>query len=273
MADIPFEKQPAPGFYDTSGEQAKRVAAPTGKTLRELEGGKRKQDRAEDDAREKKRKAREAKDKDADAMSHFVPSKDALLQQRREEQQISKRRKLTLPSPQVSERELEDLVKIGKAGESARGLVDENGNEASQGLLGEYSALGDARNSRTPRTAPQRTLPFPSSSLPHLTFFLHRRQRSRRSSQPPQPHRPANSPSRRGKHPPPRAPGSHRLRGCYSSRIRGRYSQPPRHSLPLRRQRCWSHPRLFRRRHSPPHPDARQPQHQRRRLRLRSYSS
>ncbi|GAA5977914.1 hypothetical protein JCM11641_004328 [Rhodosporidiobolus odoratus] len=155
MADIPFEKQPAPGFYDTADEKAKRVSAPTGKTLRELEGGKRKQDREEDDRRDKKRKAREAKDKDADAMSHFVPSKDALLQQRREEQQISKRRKLVLPGPQVSERELEDLVKIGRAGESARAMVDENGNEASQGLLGEYSALGDARNARTPRTAPQ----------------------------------------------------------------------------------------------------------------------
>ncbi|GAA6002898.1 hypothetical protein JCM10207_001887 [Rhodosporidiobolus poonsookiae] len=155
MADIPFEKKAAAGFYDTSDEQAKRVTAPTGKTLRELEGGKRKQDREEDDRREKKRKAREAKDKDADAMSHFVPSKDALLQQRREEQQISKRRKLVLPGPQVSERELEDLVKIGRAGESARAMVDENGNDASQGLLGEYSALGGARNARTPRTAPQ----------------------------------------------------------------------------------------------------------------------
>ncbi|GAA5947790.1 hypothetical protein JCM3765_001084 [Sporobolomyces pararoseus] len=157
MADIPFEKQPAPGFYDTSEELARKHAAPTNKTLRELEGGKRKQDREEDDKREKKRKAREEKNKDqnADAMSHFVPSKDALLQQRREEQQISKRRKLVLPGPQVSERELEDLVKIGRAGENARGLVDESGNEASQGLLGEYSALGNAQNARTPRTAPQ----------------------------------------------------------------------------------------------------------------------
>ncbi|GAA5929414.1 uncharacterized protein JCM15063_004142 [Sporobolomyces koalae] len=157
MADIPFEKQPAPGFYDTTEELNKRVAAPTNKTLRELEGGKRKQDREEDDKRDKKRKAREEKNKDqnADAMSHFVPSKDALLQQRREEQQISKRRKLVLPGPQVGERELEDLVKIGRAGENARGLVDESGNEASQGLLGEYSALGNAQNARTPRTAPQ----------------------------------------------------------------------------------------------------------------------
>jgi pre-mRNA-splicing factor CDC5/CEF1 len=169
MADIPFEKQPAAGFYDTSEELARRHAAPTNKTLRELEGGKRKQDREEDDKREKKRKAREEKNKDqnADAMSHFVPSKDSLLQQRREEQQISKRRKLVLPGPQVSESELEDLVKIGRQGENARGLVtssDEN-NEASQGLLGEYSALGNAQNARTPRTAPQRTGMISSSSF------------------------------------------------------------------------------------------------------------
>jgi len=183
MADIPFEKQPAPGFYDTTEELAKRHAAPTGKSLRELEGGKRKQDREEDDKRDKKRKAREEKNKDqnADAMSHFVPSKDALLQQRREEQQISKRRKLVLPGPQVGERELEDLVKIGRAGETARNLVDESGNEASQGLLGEYSALGNAQNARTPRTAPQRTFssllpPFEASTNSPSTLF-DRRQR------------------------------------------------------------------------------------------------
>ncbi|GAA5867339.1 hypothetical protein JCM3774_003552 [Rhodotorula dairenensis] len=154
MADIPFEKQPAPGFYDTSDEKAKRVAAPTGKSMRDLEIQNRRKDRETAEARDKKRKAQN-KDANADAMSHFVPSKDALLQQRREEQQISKRRKLVLPGPQVSESELEDLVKIGRAGESARAMVDENGNDASQGLLGEYSALGNARDTRTPRTAPQ----------------------------------------------------------------------------------------------------------------------
>lgn len=157
MADIPFEKQPAAGFYDTSDEKAKRVAAPTGKSMRDLEIQNRRKDRETAEARDKKRKAQN-KDANADAMSHFVPSKDALLQQRREEQQISKRRKLVLPGPQVSESELEDLVKIGRAGESARAMVDENGNEASQGLLGEYSALGNARDARTPRTAPQREL-------------------------------------------------------------------------------------------------------------------
>lgn len=201
MADIPFEKQPAPGFYDTSDEKAKRVAAPTGKSLRDLEIQNRRKDRETAEARDKKRKAG-SKDANADAMSHFVPSKDALLQQRREEQQISKRRKLVLPGPQVSETELEDLVKIGRAGESARAMVDENGNEASQGLLGEYSAIGNAREARTPRTAPQResasTLPSPLCQLTHLSG---RRQRHGGGAQPAQHDGSADAPPGRGEHP------------------------------------------------------------------------
>lgn len=91
MADIPFEKQPAPGFYDTTEEDAKKYNAPVGKTLRQLEG-KRKQDIEEEDRRKKQKKARD--NKDADAMSHFVPAKDSLIQQEKEAQQISKRRRL-----------------------------------------------------------------------------------------------------------------------------------------------------------------------------------
>ncbi|KAI5475292.1 pre-mRNA-splicing factor CDC5/CEF1 [Pseudohyphozyma bogoriensis] len=151
MADIPFEKQPAPGFYDVTEENAKKYHAPTGKSLRALEG-KRKQDIEEEKEKKKQKKARE--NKDADAMSHFIPAKDTLIQQQKEAAQISKRRRLVLPGPQVGESELEEIVKIGQAGENARALVDESGNDASQGLLGEYSALGHAKDARTPRTAP-----------------------------------------------------------------------------------------------------------------------
>jgi hypothetical protein len=50
---------------------------------------------------------------------------------------------------QLTLRGREDLVKIGRAGESARAMVDENGNEASQGLLGEYSASDTCGPGRT----------------------------------------------------------------------------------------------------------------------------
>lgn len=73
----------------------------------------------------------------------------------KEAEQIGKRRKLLLPEAQVGEAELEEIVKIGQAGESARALVGD-GSEASERLLGEYEGLEKARMARTPRTAPQR---------------------------------------------------------------------------------------------------------------------
>ncbi len=78
---------------------------------------------------------------------------DAQIQKLKEAEQISKRRKLELPAAQVGEAELEEIVKIGHAGESARALVGE-GSEASERLLGEYDGLDRAKMARTPRTAP-----------------------------------------------------------------------------------------------------------------------
>lgn len=60
-----------------------------------------------------------------------------------------------LPTAQVGEVELEDIVKIGQAGENAKALVG-GGSDASGKLLGDYEGLENARMARTPRTAPQR---------------------------------------------------------------------------------------------------------------------
>lgn len=60
-----------------------------------------------------------------------------------------------LPSAQVGEAELEDIVKIGQAGENAKALVV-GGSDASGKLLSDYEGLENARMARTPRTAPQR---------------------------------------------------------------------------------------------------------------------
>ncbi|KAG5220741.1 MYB transcription factor [Salix suchowensis] len=102
-ADIPFEKKAAPGFYDTSEEQARITSAPVDPEAEEAES-------------------------------------------------IGRRRKLVLPAAQVGESELEDIVKIGQAGESAKALVN-GGSEASGRLLTEYEGLENARMARTPRTA------------------------------------------------------------------------------------------------------------------------
>jgi pre-mRNA-splicing factor CDC5/CEF1 len=124
--------------------------------VRELDGRKKK-DVADEEIRKKQKKAKEAtaKAQQGGAMANFIPAKEQQIQRLKEEQQISKRRKLALPAAQVGDQELEEIVKIGQAGEAARLAAGEGGNEAGRGLLGEYSALAHAKDTRTPRTAPQ----------------------------------------------------------------------------------------------------------------------
>ena len=147
-ADIPFEKKPAAGFYDTSEEQAVVAAAPVGQSLRRLEN-KRKPE--EEEAERKKRQKREKEG----GNTKFVPAREAQIQKLKEAESIGRRHKLVLPSAQVGEAELEEIVKIGQAGENAKALV-QGGSDASGKLLSDYDGLDAARAARTPRTAPQR---------------------------------------------------------------------------------------------------------------------
>eukprot|EP01097_Dermamoeba_algensis_P009774 TRINITY_DN7016_c0_g1_i1.p1 TRINITY_DN7016_c0_g1~~TRINITY_DN7016_c0_g1_i1.p1 ORF type:complete len:850 (+),score=115.46 TRINITY_DN7016_c0_g1_i1:42-2552(+) len=153
-ADIPFEKKAAPGFYDTSEEQAKSYSAPVGQSLRRLENKRKPQD---EESEAKKRQKKGGKDGNEPHSTKFVAARDAQIQKLKEAEQISKRRSLVLPAAQVGETELEEIVKIGQAGQSARALMNDEGegNEASGRLLGEYEGLSHARMARTPRTAPQ----------------------------------------------------------------------------------------------------------------------
>ncbi|KAF8876028.1 Cc.Cdc5 protein [Gymnopilus junonius] len=153
-ADIPFEKKAAPGFYDTSEEQARVAVAPVGQTLRRLEN-KRKPE--EEEAERKKRQRKNAAAKEGEGAGHqtkFIAARDAQIQKLKEAESIGRRRKLALPAAQVSEAELEDIVKIGQAGENAKALVG-GGSDASGRLLSDYEGLEAARMARTPRTAPQ----------------------------------------------------------------------------------------------------------------------
>lgn len=152
-ADIPFEKKPAPGFYDTSEEQARATAAPVGQSLRRLENKRRTDD---DEAERRKRQRRNEKDNQGSGhQAKFVPARDAQIQKLKEADSIGRRRKLVLPDAQVGEAELEDIVKIGQTGENAKALVT-GGNEATSKLLEDYEGLEGAKMARTPRTAPQR---------------------------------------------------------------------------------------------------------------------
>ncbi|OJA20083.1 hypothetical protein AZE42_02494 [Rhizopogon vesiculosus] len=152
-ADIPFEKKPAAGFYDTSEEQARITSAPVGQSLRRLEN-KRKPDEEEAERRKRQRRAAEAKGENDGHQTKFIAARDAQIQKLKEAESIGRRRKLVLPNAQVGEAELEDIVKIGQTGENAKALVN-GGNEATAKLLSDYEGLESAKMARTPRTAPQ----------------------------------------------------------------------------------------------------------------------
>ena len=150
-ADIPFERAPAPGFYDTqeemaSNEHSREMFDPRKQQL----ANKRKGDGQEEGQEPKRRK----NEKDSGAAAYAAAAKAGQLQRIREAEQSSKRRGLTLPAPQVSESELEDIVKMGMTGDRASALAGISENDATRGLVGNYSNMVGATPIRTPR-APQ----------------------------------------------------------------------------------------------------------------------
>ncbi|XP_037282244.1 cell division cycle protein 21 isoform X3 [Rhipicephalus microplus] len=141
--EIPFEKRPAPGLHDTSEE----VYDPTETDFRRLRqqhlDGELRSEREERERRKDKQKLKQRKEND------LPPS---LLSA----EPVRKRSKLVLPEPQISDQELEQVVKLGRASETAREAAQEAGRQASDTLLADYSL--------TPATGPLRTPRAPALS-------------------------------------------------------------------------------------------------------------
>lgn len=148
-ADIPFEKPAAPGFYDTleekdQNERQREAFDPRKQQL----ANKRKGDQ-DDDAERKKRK----NDKSGTMAASAAAARAGQMQKIREAEQSSKRRGLNLPAPQVSESEMQDIIKMGMAGDKASQMTaDETG---TRGLIGNYSTIVGGTPIRTPRAAPE----------------------------------------------------------------------------------------------------------------------
>ncbi|CAI7666849.1 unnamed protein product [Penicillium discolor] len=148
-ADIPFEKPAAPGFYDTieekdQNERQREAFDPRKQQL----ANKRKGDQ-DDDAERKKRK----NDKGSASAASAAAARAGQMQKIREAEQSNKRRGLNLPAPQVSESELEHVVKMGMAGEKASRMGYDDA--VTQELLGDYSTIIGGTPIRTPRAAPE----------------------------------------------------------------------------------------------------------------------
>ncbi|CAF0742748.1 unnamed protein product [Rotaria sp. Silwood1] len=140
-AEIPFEKQPASGFYDTTIEifdpekiDFKRLHVDNRNLAAKEENEQR--DRKKDNAKLKRKK-----DEDLPAV---------IMNENRLEP-IKKRSKLVLPAPQISDMELEQVVKLGQATEIAKQQVSESGTIATETLLGDYNLTPDLNKIRTPQ--------------------------------------------------------------------------------------------------------------------------
>lgn len=150
-ADIPFEKKAALGFYDTMEEQnrndlQRKAFDPQKQQL----ATKRKGD--EDDDGDRKRRKNE---KDGLSDSQKAAIKAGQMQKIREAEQSSKRRALNLPAPQVSEGELEEIIKMGRMGEAANAVARESDNDATRGFVNSYSSLNTGAPIRTPKAPEQ----------------------------------------------------------------------------------------------------------------------
>ncbi|KAF8463533.1 pre-mRNA splicing factor cef-1 [Kalaharituber pfeilii] len=150
-ADIPFEKKPALGFYDTAEEQIRNEKQRAAFDPRKAQSNtKRKGDQQEEDQDRKKRKS----DKTGAAAAFASAAAAGKMQKIREAEQLSKRRSLVLPAPQVSETELEAIVKMGVMGEAAQNMARQSDNDATRGLVSDYTAINTGAPIRTPRAPP-----------------------------------------------------------------------------------------------------------------------
>jgi pre-mRNA-splicing factor CDC5/CEF1 len=150
-ADIPFEKQPSLGFHDTSEELVRNEAQRAAFDPRKQQLANKRKGDGDDDSDSKRRK----KDKDAPSASFAAAMKAGQMQKIREAEQSSKRRALLLPAPQVSDGELEEIVKMGMMGERANQTARESENDATRGLVSTYSTINTGTPIRTPRAPAQ----------------------------------------------------------------------------------------------------------------------
>lgn len=144
-AEVPFEKRPAPGFYDTS-EETYDPLDPNYKRLRQQHlDGERRSEKEERERRKDKQKQKKRKENDLPGL---------IAGQSNFQEPVKKRSKLVLPAPQITEAELEEVVKVGLASENARQQAEEAGiqNGATQTLLQDYNITPTNSMLRTPRT-------------------------------------------------------------------------------------------------------------------------
>lgn len=137
-SEIPFEKRPAPGFHDTSEEAVEKLEPDFNKMRQQdLDG----ELRFEKEERERKKDKQKLKNK---------TESDIPMAMLANQEPARKRSKLVLPEPQISDHELQQVVKLGRASEIAKEVAAESGVETTDALLSDYSITTQV--AATPRT-------------------------------------------------------------------------------------------------------------------------
>ena len=147
-ADVPFEKAPASGFYDTLDELDQNERDREAFDPRKQQLARKRQGDPEEKEDPKRQKLEKEKKLAAAA------ARAGQMQKLREVDQQSRRRALNLPAPQVSDAELEDIVKMGMAGDRAVRAAGEDGADG-RGLVSNYTNMMGATPIRTPRAPAQ----------------------------------------------------------------------------------------------------------------------
>ena len=150
-ADIPFEKPAVPGFYDTLDEESRNERQREMFDPRKQQLANKRKGEPDEDMDRKRRK----NDKGDNSAAFAAAAKAGQMQRIREAEQSSKRRGLVLPAPQVSESELEDIVKMGMAGDRASRNAGETENDNTKGLIQNYNSIVGGTPIRTPRAPAQ----------------------------------------------------------------------------------------------------------------------
>ncbi|XP_027202257.1 cell division cycle protein 21 [Dermatophagoides pteronyssinus] len=141
--EVPFEKTVPAGFHDTSDDSYE----PGGLDFKRL---RQQQLEGELPSVREERERKKDKEKLKKKKENGIPSSLNI-----DENEFQRpRSKLVLPEPAISDQEIEQVVKLGRASELAKDVAEETGNIASETLLADYSITSSAVNSiRTPKTA------------------------------------------------------------------------------------------------------------------------
>jgi len=145
--EIPFQKTAPAGFYDIVGEDEQAEAA-----IRQDDGAfksilKSKLEAPRKDLMEAKARKADA-EKQKRRKQEDLPAAVAALNKQKDLMAIQKRQKLMLPPPQVTDRELSEVVKA-----SASGFADDGAVDATRMLTNSYESTPSQEAMRTPRTA------------------------------------------------------------------------------------------------------------------------